>query len=155
MHPVSRAGMAAQRAVQFPGVDQDINPTAIGRTVHLLYQPFSEVINRTHGGLATECYDAKRQAASVMRSIRFNSEPIRQRPPSRPLLSPIGTFGHAGMSATRSLSDAKRASSRLDRHARSSATMIPLALLRSILCGMCPTGHVIKLPAECRIVQWN
>jgi hypothetical protein len=31
--------MAAQRAVQFPGVDQDINPTAIGRTVHLLYQP--------------------------------------------------------------------------------------------------------------------
>jgi hypothetical protein len=56
--------MAAQRAVQFPGVDQDINPTAIGRTVHLLYQPLSEVINRNHGGLPTECNDAKHRAAS-------------------------------------------------------------------------------------------
>jgi hypothetical protein len=112
--------MVAQRAVQFPGVDQDINPTAIGRTVHLLYQPLSEVINRNHGGLPTECNDAKHRAAFVMRSIHFNNEPIRQRPPSRPLL----LFGHAGISAIRLLLGAKRASSRSDRHARSSATMI-------------------------------
>jgi hypothetical protein len=117
--------MAAQRAVQFPGVDQDINPTAIGRTVHLLYQPLSEVINRNHGGLPTECNDAKHRAASVMRSIHFNSEPNSPKAAfAASFVAYLALFGHAGISAIRSLLGAKRASSPSDRHTRSSALMI-------------------------------